>query len=69
MIDDEEQMARGMADSIFGAALEDFDDDVTKEQADRLYDQCLADAWRMLLDPDCMRHSNVPGFWKPFAIE
>jgi hypothetical protein len=63
---DNEDMARAMADMIFSAALEDEDDDLTKEEADRLYDQCLADAYRMLADEDYMRGSDIPGFWKPF---
>jgi hypothetical protein len=44
LIDDDEFMACAMADAIYSAACEDLDDDVTKEEADRLYDRCLAEA-------------------------
>jgi hypothetical protein len=40
----------------------------TKEEADRLYDQCLAEASRMIADPDYMDFGMaIPGFWKPLT--
>jgi hypothetical protein len=64
---DNEGMARAMADAIYSAALEDEDDDITKEQADRLYDRCLAEAHRMLADEHYALdgYGCIPGFWKP----
>ena len=65
---DDETMARAMADAIFGAALEDEEDDLTKEGADQLYEQCLADAYRMLTDEAYAQDGlDIPGFWKPFG--
>jgi hypothetical protein len=49
---DDEDKARRIADAIFMSALEDEDDDLTKEQADRLYERCLAEAYHMLVDED-----------------
>jgi hypothetical protein len=64
--DDNESMARAMADAIYSAACEDLDDGATKEEADRLYHQCLAEARRMIADPDYMDFGMAtPGFWKP----
>jgi len=54
LTDDDESMARSMADAIYSAACEDLDDATTKEEADRLYDRCLAEARRMIADPDYM---------------
>jgi hypothetical protein len=51
-MDDDEDKARCIADAIFMSALEDEDDDLTKEQADRLYERCLAEAYRMVVDED-----------------
>jgi hypothetical protein len=66
--DDDEPMARAMADAIYSAACEDLDDSATKEEADRLYDQCLAEARRMIADPDYMDFGmEIPGFWKPLT--
>jgi hypothetical protein len=63
----DEDMARAMADAIFSAALEDENDDITKEEADRLYDQCLAEAHRMLSDEDYAQDGvDTPGLWKPY---
>ena len=47
---DNNTLAHAMADAIFSAALEDEADDITKEQADRLYERCLAEAHHMLAD-------------------
>jgi hypothetical protein len=66
-MDNDEEMARGVADAIFMSALEDEDDDLTKEQADRLYERCLAEAYRMVVDEDYAQDGvDMPGFWKPF---
>ena len=53
---EQEQMAHAMADVICGAmAEENFSDNITKEQANRVWEQCLIDARRMLCDEDYMR--------------
>jgi hypothetical protein len=49
---DDEDKTRRVADAIFMFALEDEDDDLTKEQADRLYERCLAEAYHMVVDED-----------------
>ena len=51
-MDNDEDEALCIADAIFMSALEDEDDDLTKEQADRLYERCLAEAYRMVVDED-----------------
>jgi hypothetical protein len=57
--------ALGEVNAIYSAACEDLDDGATKEEADRLYDQCLAEARRMIADPDYMDFGmKIPGFWK-----
>jgi hypothetical protein len=50
--DRDEVMARAMADAIYSACAEHFTDDITQEQADRVYEQCLIDSRRMLRDED-----------------
>ena len=52
---EQEEMAHGMADAIYGACAENFSDNITKEQADRVYEQCLIDARHMLCDEDYER--------------
>jgi hypothetical protein len=47
-----EDLARSMADAIYSAKLEEIDGDLTTEQDDALYEQCLVDSRRMLLDPE-----------------
>jgi hypothetical protein len=49
---EDEAMAHSMADTIYSAMVDDFSDDTTKEQADRIYEQCLIDSRRMLCDGD-----------------
>src|SRR6478672_8232243 len=49
-----EDLARSMADSIYSAKLDGIDGDLTPEQDERLYQQCLVDARRMLLNPNYM---------------
>jgi hypothetical protein len=51
-MDNDEDKAHRIADAIFMFALEDEDDDLTKEQADRLYERCLAEAYHMVVDED-----------------
>jgi hypothetical protein len=51
-MDNDEDKAHRIADAIFMSALEDEDDDLTKEQADRLYERCLAEAYHMVVDED-----------------
>ena len=41
-----------MADVIYSAEADYFSDKITKEQADRVWEQCLIDARRMLCDED-----------------
>ena len=41
-----------MADAIYSATLDEIDGDLTTEQDDALYEQCLVDSRRMLLDPE-----------------
>jgi hypothetical protein len=53
---EQEEMAHIMADEIYSAAAEYyFSDKITKEQADRIWEQYLIDARRMLCDEDYMR--------------
>ena len=52
---EEEEMAHAMADAIYCACVDDFRDDITKEQADRVWEQCLIDARRMVCDKDYAR--------------
>jgi hypothetical protein len=49
-----EDLARSMADSICSAKLDGIDGDLTPEQDEKEYQQCLVDARRMLLDPNYM---------------
>ena len=49
-----EDLARSMADSVYSAKLDEIDSDLAPEQDERLYQQCLVDARRMLLDPNYM---------------
>ena len=45
-----------MADAIYSCGyVPCFRDDITKEQADRVWEQCLIDARRMVCDEDYMR--------------
>jgi hypothetical protein len=41
-----------MADSIYSAMLDEIDGELTTEQDDALYEQCLVNSRRMLLDPE-----------------
>jgi hypothetical protein len=47
-----EDLARCMADSIYSAMLDEIDGELTTEQDDALYEQCLVNSRRMLLDPE-----------------
>jgi hypothetical protein len=49
---EDEQMAHSMADAIYGACADNFTDDITKEEADRVWEQCLIDARRMIHEPE-----------------
>jgi DNA-binding GntR family transcriptional regulator len=48
----DEEMAHRMADAIYSACAERFADDITQEEADRVYEQCLADSRRMICDQE-----------------
>ncbi len=50
----DEDMARCMADAIFGAVAAQHPDDTTFD-GDQAYEQCLVDARRMERDPEYMR--------------
>ncbi len=50
-----EEMAQCMADASYSAAAEEFADHITREQADKVWEQCLVDARRMLCDEDYAR--------------
>jgi len=41
-----------MADMICGAYTDRFCDDITKEEADRVWEQCLTDSRRMICEPE-----------------
>jgi hypothetical protein len=47
-----EDLARSMADVVYGAKLDEIDGELTPEQDETLYQQCLVDMRRMLLDPE-----------------
>lgn len=49
---EDEQMAHSMADVIYCACADNFTDDITKEEADRVWEQCLIDARRMIYEPE-----------------
>jgi hypothetical protein len=51
-LDNDENLARAMADVIYSVMLDDLDDNLTTEQDVMVYCQCLVNARRMLLDPD-----------------
>jgi len=51
----DEAMAQDMADVNYHVCAEYFTDATTKEQADRVYEQCLIDARRMVVDEEYMR--------------
>jgi hypothetical protein len=46
----DEEMAHAMADMICGACADRFCDDITKEEADRVWEQCLTDSRRMICE-------------------
>jgi hypothetical protein len=48
----DEEMAHCMADAIYSAYAERFADDITQQEADRVYEQCLADSRRMICDQE-----------------
>jgi hypothetical protein len=52
---EQEEMAHRMADTIYSAEVEKFSDNITEEQADRVWEQCLIDARHMLCDKDYER--------------
>jgi hypothetical protein len=52
---EDEAMAHDMADSTYTAMVDDFPEDITKEQADAAYEQALIDCRRMLCDEDYAR--------------
>ena len=47
-----EDLARSMAAAICSAKLDEIDGDLTPEQANALWEQCLVDSRRILLDPE-----------------
>lgn len=51
-----EALAHAMADAIYGSVAADyFSDDITREQADRVYQQALIDSRRMICDEEYAR--------------
>jgi hypothetical protein len=52
---EDEEVARDMADVNYHAHAECFTDRTTKEVADRVYEQCLIDARRMVVDKEYYR--------------
>ena len=52
---EQEEMAQIMADFMYSACTDHFDENTTQEQADRVYEQCLIDARRMVCDENYMR--------------
>jgi hypothetical protein len=48
----EEEMAHYMADWIYCACVDGFCDDITKEEADHVWEQCLTDSRRMICEPE-----------------
>ena len=49
---EDEQMAHAMADASYSACTDGFADDITKEEADQVWEQCLIDARRMICEPE-----------------
>ncbi len=49
-----EERAYEMASLSYSAATDEFDDDTTQAEADKVFEQCIVDARRMLCDPDYM---------------
>jgi hypothetical protein len=49
---EDEEMAQGCADAIYSACVERFCDDITKEEADHVWEQCLIDSRRMVCEPE-----------------
>ena len=49
-----EEVAVDMAGMTYGAYAAEFDDSTTQAKANRVYEQCLVDARRMLCDQDYM---------------
>ena len=47
-----EDLARSMGDAVYCAKLDEIDGDLTTEQDETLYQQCLVDMRRVLLDPE-----------------
>jgi hypothetical protein len=52
---EDEAEAQDMATINYNACAECFTDATTKEKADRVYEQCLIDAHRMVVDEEYMR--------------
>ena len=48
----DEETAHVMADMIYGAYADRFCDDITKEEANRVREQCLTDSRRMICEPE-----------------
>jgi hypothetical protein len=49
---EDEEMAHQMADWIYCARVDDFCDDITIQEADRVWEQCLIDSRRMICEPE-----------------
>ena len=49
---EDERLAHSMADVIYSVYAERFANDITQEEADRVYDQCLVDSRRMVCDEE-----------------
>jgi hypothetical protein len=49
---DEEEMAHAMADASYCACVDGFATDISKAEADAVWEQCLIDARRMICEPE-----------------
>src|SRR5437764_1058263 len=58
----DEELARAMADASYSACVDRFAADITQAEADRVYEQCLADARRMLCEPE---YNDLFMLWRP----
>ena len=48
----DEELAECVADAIYCACKDRFCDDLTKQEADRVWEQCLIDSRRMVCEPE-----------------
>ena len=48
----DEEMAESMADAIYSACADRFCADITEQEVDRVWEQCLIDSRRMICEPE-----------------